>query len=279
MLGQAAYRQPTFRRTLFRRPRATVRRPTFRRTGRKSGFRGGFGRFSSTAYNCYKGRNAYQGKVLGHIGNRMTLWRQPIPASQFYQCNWFQSDAGTVLATGAVAYNSGNCHVYSANSMNQIDVTGASGKPQTYSQYMSVFYNKFRVMWIDVSITFTTAGAASDLCPYVHWRDSASNSLSGSTFDTVGQVPSCEVMLLSSSGDRRVTYRRRYPIHVILGMSAQEYMGSDSVAHAVGANPSKQAYFEVGLCSPSGVTTEVCTYVLAVNWGVHCYERIDQGAS
>lgn len=278
MLGQPAYRQPSFRRTLFRRPRAVMRRPTFRRAGRATYRRGLFPqRFSSM--HCFKGRNAYQGKVLGQIGNRMSLYRQPIPASCFYEANWFQMDANSGLLTGAVAYQSGACHVYSCNSMNQIDVTAATGQPQTYDQFMSVFYNKFRVMWVEVSVTFTTPGGAADLAPFVHWRDSASNSLSNVLMDVVGQVPSCEVLALSSSGDRRTTYKRRYPIHVILGMSYQEYAGSDSVAHAVGANPSKQAYFEVGVGSPSGQTTEACAYSIAFRWGVHCYERIDQGAS
>jgi len=154
------------------------------------------------------------------------------------------------FTTGAVSLV-GTQQVWRLNSLFDPNFTGVGHQPYGYDQFNTLYSNykvhkvKVKMTWFDVAgpniMAVMRAGGSYD----------GAAGVQGKTADVVAETPGGVVRNLTETGKQAVVIEQEFSIPAILGMSQQEFEGSNgfdkSPASVVGANPFLSAYLYIGI--------------------------------
>jgi len=130
-------------------------------------------------------------------------------------------------------------HVFRLNSLFDPDYTGVGAQPLGFDQWAAL-YGSYRV--IRASAKLTAAASVSQAIPMVMGFYPSTDATTESIIDNAMQKPRSSYQVVSWVGTNKNTVKRSYPLHAILGLTAEQYRTQPETAATVSANPGTPVY-------------------------------------
>ncbi len=215
--------------------------------------------------------------LAGH-GAASAIYRSPDPfppsiEAELHYADLYQMTTGT----GGVG---GTQQTMRLTSLFDPDLTNVGHQPYGYDQ-LQALYGRYKVMACEVTVMYTTPGAANDiLCSNVLQGDQGNITLTAATQSFLLEQPAIRNEHLSSSGNRYARSVFRPPLHEVAGLQKAAFENDiEDYAALCTASPARNIYFTTNIASYSNVSGETCAMVIQIVYRARFWERVGQSQS
>ncbi len=167
----------------------------------------------------------------------------------------------TVFGLTESAPGAGDTHSFRLNSIFDPDFTGVGVSAMGYSTY-NLFYTRYRVLAVRVYARVFAATGVAGGAQTAGFITTANSTFTSNPVYWPGQRGAVSAVLSSVNGGANVmhTFDKRLPLHVVAGITADQYRIDQDYGAVFGANPVTPLYlhfFVHGLLSSSAEVARV----------------------
>jgi len=177
----------------------------------------------------------------------------PVPQRKSFVLRYAESGpTHTGLAVG-VAGVGGTEIAYALNALFDPNISGVGHQPFYYDQMVNCGYQRYRVDRVSIKIraigpTNTNTGLQVQIDAW----NGAAGTLTGISWNTANERPQNWWLQPGTTIGVKELELERLPIHMLQGMTANEYYNAESYSAAVTANPARGPYLRLAAMNQAG---------------------------